>query len=232
MAASNRLVRSISTTHELWEEVTLAARREGVSQSAIVIRALTQFFATQITRSSWQTEDEGAWYDERKFYTYSEDKKGHSSYVRLWIPKNLAGQIGRVVNSGQIPEYRSSQDFYRDAMFHRAHQVSRWLDDGNLKTELGMAILIAEEEEINQQRKDLDVLLTVTRENLEEAWAAGQYDLLEERIKSRINKAGSVPEQFRNDYMDLLKGYQARLVEVRKGKVRRMTRQRAETAND
>lgn len=227
-----RVIKSISTSPELWDEIKLLARKEGLSVSSIVIRALSQYLSTMVVRSSWQTEEESAWYDERKFYTYSEDKKGHSSYVRLWIPKNLAGQIGRVVNSGQIPEYRSSQDFYRDALFHRAHQVGKWLDDGALKTELDMAMLMAEEQEIAQRRRDFDLLITDMRENLEEAWNSGHYELLEARVKNRLDKAGSVPEHFQPEYVKLLKEYQGRLAEVKKGKVRRMGRQKPETAND
>jgi hypothetical protein len=221
--SASRSVRSISTPDPLWDEVILASKREGVSMSAIVNRALQQFFTTQVARSSWDTDEESSWYDERKFYTYSEDKKGHSIQIRLWIPKNLAGQIGRVVNSGQIPEYRSAQDFYRDSMFHRAHVVSEWLDDGEL---------IADEDEIAQLKKDAEVLIAATRENLEEAWNRGDHEWMETHINQRLEKATSVPELFRAEYVRLLKGYQARLKEVDQGNIKRMPKRRAESANE
>lgn len=227
----NRTVRSIYTTDDLWEEVQNASKREGVSLSAVVSRAIQQYFATKVTRSSWDTDDESSWYEPTKFYTYSEDKKGHSIQIRMWVPKNLAGQIARVVNSGLVPEYRSAQDFYRDAMFHRAHIVGEWIDDGELKAELGMAILIAEEDEIAQMKKDSETLIARLRENLEEAWNRGDYEWMEQHISGRLEKANSIPEQFRGEFVLVLKAYKAKLAGVQSGKVKRMIRQRAETAN-
>lgn len=228
---ARRKPHSFSTTNELWREVAQAAAREHVSQSTVISRALLQYFSTKVTRSSWDTDEESSWYNAKKFYTYSEDKKGHSIQIRLWVPKNLAGQVGRVVNSGQIPEYKSPQDFYRDSLFHRAHDVAEWLDDGELKAEVGMAILLAEEDAINQMKRDAEALIEATRSNLQEAWDKGEYEWLEEHINGRIEKASSVPEQFRADYMDLLKGYKKRLKEVAKGTVRNIRRGRADTAN-
>ncbi len=226
-----RKPRSFSTTNELWQEVTQAASREHVSQSAIISRALVQFFATKIQRSSWDTEDESSWYDIKKFFTYSEDKKGHSIQIRLWVPKNLAGQIGRVANSGQIPEYRSPQDFYRDALVHRAHVIAEWLDDGELKAEVGMLSMLAEEETIAQIKRDAENLIEATKENLEEAWSNGDYEWLEEHVNGRIDKASSVPEQFRAEYLELLKMYKSRLQQANEGKIRRIKGERPERAN-
>ena len=169
-----RKTHSFSTTEDLWEEVAQTAAKEHASQSSIISRALQQYFAAKVVRSSWDTDEESAWYNPRKFYTFSEDKKGHSIQIRLWIPKNLAGQIGRVVNSGQIPEYRSPQDFYRDSLFHRAHEVAEWLDDGELKAETGLSILLAEEDAIKQMKRDAEALLEATRTKLQEAWDKGE----------------------------------------------------------
>lgn len=215
-----RRSQSFYTTENLSEEIKVAAQREGVSQSEIINRALGQYFSTKIVRSSWDTDDEGSWYDERKFYTYSEDKKGHSIQIRLWVPKNVAGQIGRVINSDQIPEYRSSQDFYRDALLHRAFRVAQWIDDGELQAEVGLAMMLAEEDAIKQMKADVEALVESTRENLTAAWERGDYDWIEKHVNERLEKSTSVPENLRDDYVRLLKGFKDRLEEVRKGKVR------------
>lgn len=213
---TRRKPHSFSTTPEMWEEIAGAANVSGQSQSAVINEALSQFFATKIKRSSWETGDEDSWYDERKFYTFSEDKKGHSIQVRMWVPKNLAGQIARIVGSGEVPELRGPQDFYRDALLHRAHKIAQWLDDGELHREVGMAILQAEEDAIAQAKVDFEALINSTRENLEEAWRRDDLVWLDEHIKTRYDLAPSIPEAFRGKYVELLDSYQNRLREVTK----------------
>lgn len=226
-----REVQSFSTTEDLKAEIHAAARREGVSQSEIINRALTQHFASKITRSSWDTDDVDSWYDEKKFYVSSQDKNGHSAYLRVWVPKNMAGQIGRVVNSGEIPEYRSAQDFYRDALLHRAHKVAQWIDNEELKAESGLHMMLSEEEKIRQMKQDVDVLIEQTKENFQTAWDRGDYDWLEQRIGERMEKVSSLPENLREDYVNLLEIFAGKLKEVRKGRVRHIQRGRPELAN-
>lgn len=224
---ARRVPHSFSTTDEMWEEVTSAAYRQGISQSAVINQALEQFFSTKITRSSWETVDEAAWYDAKKFYTYSQDKNGHSAQVRMWIPKNLAGQIGRIIGSGEIPELRTPQDFYRDALFHRAHVVSEWLDDGELRKEVGMMALQAEEDRIAQEQEDFNTLLESTKRNLETALERGDYAHMEEHLKSRWDHLSSIPARFRDEYEALLKSYQDRVRGERKGRLRAVRGSRA-----
>lgn len=223
-----RKVTSFAPTTELHDEIQAAARREQVSQNTIINRALEQYFSTKVARSSWDTEEESGWYDENKFYVYSQDKQGHSHYARIWIPKNLAGLIGRVVNSEQIPEYRSSQDFYRDALFHRAHKVAQWIDDGALKGEIGVLTLKAEEETINRMKKDAAELIEITRQNLQEAWDNGEYEWLDEWIRTRMERVSAIPETHRGEYAELLKTFAVRLKEAKKGRVGSLGRKRRE----
>lgn len=223
-----RKTTSFTITDELLDEIQSAARREQVSQTTIITRALTQFFSTKVARSSWDTEEESGWYDEKKFYVYSQDKKGHSHYARIWIPKNLAGLIGRVVNSEQIPEYRSSQDFYRDALFHRAHKIAEWIDNEELKGEVGVLTLKAEEEAINRMKKDAEELIEVVEQNLREAWDNGEYEWLESHIATRMDRASVIPETHRGQYMGVLRDYAEKLKEVKRGRVGNLSRKRRE----
>lgn len=227
-----RNVQSFSTTDDLRGEITQAARREGVSQSEIINRALTQYFSTKVARSSWDTDDEDGWYDEKKFYTASQNQKGFSAYLRVWVPKNLAGQIGRVVESNQIPEYRSAQDFYRDALSHRAYKVAQWIDNGELKAEAGLLMMLAEEERIRQQKRDVEALVEQTQENLQTAWDRGDYDWIEERVGERLEKVSSVPENLRDEYVRVLTLFRDKVKEVRRGKVSHIRKTRPELANE
>ena len=223
----SRFSRSFSTSEDIWSQVEEEARRHGISMSAIVNEALEVYFGQRIKRSSWETTDESSWYDEKKFYTFSEDKKGHSAYLRMRVPKNLAGQIGRIVNSGEIPELRSSYDFYRDALFHRAHQVAEWLDDGVLKKEVGVLMLLSEEHQVRQAREDAEDLLESTRANLDAAYKRGDYAWLRAHINRLYETTNSVPELYRGEYVALLDEYLGKEgVRVEGGSVTRMKNRR------
>lgn len=200
-----RFSRSFSTSSAMIREIEEAATREGVSQSTIINRAIQRYFATKVSRGAWETVSEDEWYDPKNFYTHSSDKQGHSAPVKMQVPKNLAGQISRVIGSGAIPEYRSNQDFYRDAIFHRAHSVGRWIDDGEIVREVTMLIIKSEEDMIAQEARDARDLIEVTQHNIEDWLQRGEIARAREHIKDRMSKASSVPESFREEYMGMLK---------------------------
>lgn len=216
----------MSTSEHLAAEVRATARREGVSISSVINQALEQFLQTKIARSSWETEPEAAWYSPQKFYTNTEDKHGHSSLLRVWVPKNLAGQIGRIVESGIIPEIRSRADFYRDAMLHRAHNIATWIDDGELDKEVRISMLLSEEETIIQAKKDSENLTAATQTNLEDAWERHDYDWMREHIADRREKAYVIPEAHREDFTDMLDTYVTRLIAIDENGSLTLSRQR------
>lgn len=205
-----RIPKSFSTSPQMWATVSQTAKNEGVSQSAIVNKALERFFSTKVTRGDWDTISDDDGYDPKEFYTASEDRKGHDLQIRLRVPKNLAGLIGRVVGSGAIPEYRTQQDFYRDAMTHRAYQVAHWIDDGELAREITLAILQAEEDFISQSRRDAEQLMESTRSNLEDAIRRGDNSWVLEHIKDRYLKLSSLPEAYREGYTKMLAEFKER----------------------
>lgn len=72
--------------------------------------------------SGWGTENPE--YDEREFYVGSTDGKGHNTNVQVPIPPNIMGALSSMVATREIPAYRSVQDFVRDAIVHRLHQLA------------------------------------------------------------------------------------------------------------
>lgn len=199
-----RKPRTFATTAAMWKAVQEAAARGGTSASSIVNLALEAFFTTKIDRGDWDTTSDDEWYDPRQFYTASDDRKGHDRQVRFNIPKNIAALVGRVVGSGAIPEYRSPQDFYRDAFVHRATQVARWIDDGELAREVGLMALLAEEDYIAQQRTDAETLIKHMRANFEDAYRRGDYAWITAHAKEKYEALSSIPEAFQGDYTKLL----------------------------
>lgn len=227
MARGKRIPKTFSTSAETEEKINAEAMREGIPISQVINRALSLYFQTKMQRDNWQTDDGQGWYDPKKFYVGSEDRNGHSAQIRVWIPKNLAGQIGRLVEAGRIPEIRSQNDFARDALFHRAKQVAQWLDDDELMTEVDLHMMIAEEESIAQQQKDVDALVASMEENLRAAWLRGDVDWIENYLIDREAKGTAIPPQLRRKFDDIIRENSKRVRETRRlekaGKVRRIS---------
>ncbi len=214
-----KLTKSFYTRADIWGQVEDIASAEGVSISAVISRAIHEYLQRDFTKSSWDTLPDDDWYDERRFYTYSQDKKGHSVQARFAIPKNVAGGIRRVVDSGAIPEIRSVSDFYRNAIFHWTRKVAQWIDDGDLVSETSWHTLQLEDETIRQSRVDFDDLISGMKSNLDEFLMEGDYAYMDTYLKQRINAATFVPEKFRADFLKLIEEYQEKLELAKTGKL-------------
>lgn len=53
-------------------------------------------------------------YDPNKVYVAASDKRGHATSVKVNVPAGLPGEVANIV--AQVPEFRNSHDFYRDAL--------------------------------------------------------------------------------------------------------------------
>ena len=201
----NRVPMSVSVTEAMKAKLKAEANRTNTSVSGIIASALTQYFQLLVSRNAWETDDEeGASYSPKRFYTASDDKQGHSAQIRLYIPKGLAGQIARIINSHEIPEYRSIQDFYRDALTHRAYTVGGWLDDDELVGEVHMLILMSEEHQLQQIKRDVESLCAIIEDNLNEAFLRDDVEWIKAYIADRREKHTAVPELYRDRYLAVL----------------------------
>jgi Arc/MetJ-type ribon-helix-helix transcriptional regulator len=63
-------------------------------------------------------------YSPEKFYTRSVDDKGHAVKVTISIPPPMATRIAQLVQSGQLPSYKTVEDFGRDSFNHRMQFIT------------------------------------------------------------------------------------------------------------
>lgn len=63
-------------------------------------------------------------YDPDEFYVRSTNKHDHSEQTRLRIPGDVLAELGALIASKDIPEYRTISDFFRDAAVHRLHYIA------------------------------------------------------------------------------------------------------------
>jgi len=214
-----KVTKSFYTSSDIWTQLEDIASAEGGSVSQVISRAIHEFLQKDFLRSSWDTLPEDNWYDERRFYTYSQDKRGHSVTARFAIPKNIAGHIKRIVDSGVIPELKSAADFYRNAIFHYSRKVGQWIDDGEVLTTLTWYVMYLEDETQMQARKDYDTFLETMKANLDEALLEKDYKHLETYLNQRASQSALIPEKHRQGYLDLIDAYRERLQLIEDGKV-------------
>lgn len=73
--------------------------------------------------SSWNLVDE---YSPEVIHVRASDQDGHSWKGRIQLPKGWPGWIEAIIEDPRFPEYRTTADFIRDAVFHRLHY---WADN-------------------------------------------------------------------------------------------------------
>lgn len=204
-----------------FEKVKEEAKLRDESISAIYLRALTQYFGT-FDNESWSTVDDADFYDRSRFYTHSEDKKGHSFHLRANIPKPLGGELGSLVQSGMVPAYRSVGDIVRDAVFHRIKEVTAMIDAGEVEQAVDMAMLHSEELRIMAEAQQADELIESLRANASAMFSRdGDRTRLKRYLAQRKEISDSIPEPYRNDYLAAIADFEQRLAKEDKKPKRR-----------
>lgn len=223
MSSNRRKPRSITATDSLWSQVEEEAARTGQSRSDIVIQAVSQYFRSKIDRhSSWDTDDSDAWYDETKFYTFSQDKYGHSATIQVTIPKMVAGEIAGLVDSGKIPELRTAQDFYRNAIRHQAYRTGKMIQEERLMTSSHQMTLLDRVATSQAAATEYDELESRIRDLLDEEIIRGHLAYVREELDEYWRAVSDINERFRERYVDLLREYEDRLEEASGVNYRRM----------
>ena len=77
---------------------------------------------------SWMATPEHQ-YDPARIYTRSTNKFDHSTPLTVGFPREVLALVGKIVSSGVWGEYRSNQDFVRDAVVHRLQTMAAQLGD-------------------------------------------------------------------------------------------------------
>lgn len=136
-----------------------------------------------------------AGYSEDRFYTRSTDLRGHGSVLRITMPQGLDSQVYAAVN--EIPEYRSVQDFFRDAALHRLEYIQRRykISEGGQR----MLVLERYRADREQRSQEIDSLTTTVEEiseGCQKAWDANDYGLLAQELE----KGGEAMEWLRDPY--------------------------------
>ncbi len=214
-----RAIRTSFVINPYWHDwVEEISERMGISKSQIYLTALSEYRDRMEGKAvdAWDTADDDPGYDPHHFYTHSQDKKGHSFHARVNLPKPLAGAIGALVQSGRIPQYRTTEDVIRDATYHRVKQIAHAIDDGELEEAVDMAMLLADELQMIAKEDEAESLLAAMRSNIERMWARGERAALRRYLAEREALVDSIPAPWSDELDGLIKAYRKKLQKGRR----------------
>lgn len=198
---------------DYWDDkVKHEAARQSTTRSQIYARAIAEYFDNHYGGGldTLDAADDDL-YDPQKFYTASQDKKGHSFHLRVNIPKPLAGEALSFVQSGRVPAYRSVEDIARDAFVHRIKQVSMWADDGELEMAVDLAMLNIEELAIMDREQQAEELLDNIRANVQRMRSRGEDEAMRRYLSEREGLADTIPSPWREDLLEIVRDERKRL---------------------
>lgn len=143
----------------------------------------------------WGVDQPG--YSPSKFYTGSSDGHGKQGSVRFNCPPALLAEVQHLVQSGIIPAYRTTNDFFRDAMFHRLNVVASLRKLDKLSRTMHAHIALAERERQVGEIETLDSLIETTCRLVETAMGRQDDVLIAEIETTAWAEAQNIREPYR-----------------------------------
>lgn len=138
-------------------------------------------------------------YSEDRFYTKSSDQRGHSQMLRVWLPQGIDAQVYAAVND--IPQYRTVQDFVRDAIVHRLEYLQkRYKISKAMQRLLDLERSRAESERRSAEVDTMTAAIDEVAAALTKTWEAGDYAL----FAQEIDEAEALIDQLRDPYQQRL----------------------------
>lgn len=127
--------------------------------------------------------DDGTGYDPSKFYTKASTTKGDKGENwQVMVPSSVASQLTAMIQGGKIKHYATRQDFIRDAIYHRLHDIAEMLNDTQLARKLGILYRTSEMLSIREDVQAADDFIDTVRESCRELEDRKEWELLVETL--------------------------------------------------
>lgn len=166
---------------------------------------------TDDAHESWDLETS---YSPEKYYTYSVDARGHKETIRVPFPPSVYGRIGELIASKRVSQYRTPQDFIRDAVIHRLEYLNDFLKDVGIADTIKHEMLLSQVEDEARQQRQLESLVKRTAEELEIAYGRQDRTMMKSIFERVENFIDDIRDPYRTDIELCVKQYQKRLSEM------------------
>lgn len=155
------------------------------------------------TTDPWETVDANT-YSPDQVYTRSVDGRGHSVNTQTKMSPEIAGEIAALVASGVVPEYRTAQDFHRDAAIHR---LKYWADRegaGGLERRLTIEMIRSKTEQALTEMTELQEMVDAKTRAIDAATKLEDWDHLARIIDAAEDEAEVIREPYRGKLMKVV----------------------------
>lgn len=148
-------------------------------------------------------------YSEARFYTKSTNEHNHGEMLRVRVPQGIDSQIYAAVND--IAEYRSQQDFWRDAAVHRLEYLQkRYSISEEARRLLELERMTADSERRNTDIKIMRATVANLNDKLTEAWDALDYGMLAKELEEAEELVNWMREPYCSQVQTILKDWNDR----------------------
>lgn len=164
------------------------------------------------TLRGWGTEAVGYRIDD--FYIGSTDGRGHNQNVQVPVPTNVMGHMASMIQMRTFPAYRSMQDFIRDAIVHRLHQLAAMTDRETATTLNEVVSMEVMASHVEKHARDMDTMRSmVSRADQNLSLAAKEEDWITLRKMLDVYEGGieDLNEPWRGRLEEILETYRRRL---------------------
>jgi len=158
----------------------------------------------------WETEDPG--YSEDRFYTFAKDNQGHSTQINTRFADYIVAAIAEIVQSKEIPEYATAQDFIRDSVYHRIHWTSK-NRYRKLSRLLPVMASIQESERQIEEVKKLNDMVEKIKKGCEALYSVPDFEALKEFIDRQKEHVEEIREPYRGKALKILNEYEQKVKE-------------------
>lgn len=153
----------------------------------------------------WETDSSE--HSRYRFYTSSSNKDEKSHSVRFNLPAFVVNEVRHLIETRQIPQYRTTADFFRDAAMHRLHDVKDMVRSETLPATLDLFRVLEEQNRRLDEMKLLQEIVTNNQHMIEMAVLMGDRATINEIVEGSDQMFRKVREPWRSRAIEQVKKY-------------------------
>lgn len=147
-------------------------------------------------------------YAEGNFYVKSTDGKGHKDKIQVSVPPGLFALAMEITHKSELPDYKTVQDFVRDAMMHRAHfLMTQYAPDDAARQRIRLEMYQATIEAMDRELDNYKNAIQRTEAALDRARLTRDTRLLNMTLNSIEIEVSEWRDPYRSRMMSIINSY-------------------------
>lgn len=158
------------------------------------------------------TLDDPHGYQANRFYTKSRNAHDHRERMQVSVPQGIDSQILAAVAA--IPQYRSPQDFWRDAAIHRLEWLQHHYQmDDDMRRFVELERMDADTDRAVDEVRTMTASVAALNAALAEHYEAQDWQMLADEITRAGGRVEWLREPYKTEALRVLKDWKGRAAE-------------------